>query len=502
MATALITIDQPTHSTTPKGSVGRARNDLELGKAVLCRNTDNTDVTRWRWQLRDRPIGSTAALSDPTASQVTFTPDVEGSYRVTLSINDGVTGQIDTRIAAVPTVAGIRYPAAGEQAGEVNWLVSGSPNPNGWAKDVEKFMRVGDAGEAATSLFVDRLEYQASGESSVNFTIGGAGYPTAVGEIASVDWIDVTGAASGSPPSINGYTFASRVSESGLVTVTLIIVDIDTTSCTDGDYWAFTMITTSGRVLVPITIIIGEQASSNFIYELDWTTLGSQTIAGDGSVSIDGVTWTSVNQANSSTFEIINGTGLVITASSGVSRTWTGGTNTSPALHVQLEDLLPQCSRYDLPISIWSYFSSTTIAESQNAIIAGVYGASANGYSALQSSVVLHNFGASPGATFQINSTFGSPTITYSQATTADVLIWRAQTASVIEMFAGNWDSGWPEFDGSIIQVGHDLSGMGDTTSENDFVRRPDARLIYSPLTKSSSGSPSLTLARTRIVVG
>lgn len=194
VATALITIDQPTHSTTPKGPVGRARKDLELGKAVVVRNTDNTDVTRWRWQLRDKPIGSTATISDPTAAQVTFTPDVEGSYRLTLSINDGGVGAIDTKIAAVETADGLRYPATGEQASEVNWLILGSTNTKGWGKDGEELWRKGVAPSSLAAVLSNDnktggTNIEVTNGDSIYFadadegTEGGLGYDHATDEL-------------------------------------------------------------------------------------------------------------------------------------------------------------------------------------------------------------------------------------------------------------------------------------------------------------------------------
>jgi hypothetical protein len=141
VAQALITFDQPTHATTPKGSAGRARNDLELGEPVVVRNTNNTDVTRWRWQLRDQPVGSTATISDPTSATITFTPDIAGSYRITLSVNEGLPHEIDSKIGAVLSVDGYRYPATDERATEVNWLVDGETNTKGWGKDLEVILR-------------------------------------------------------------------------------------------------------------------------------------------------------------------------------------------------------------------------------------------------------------------------------------------------------------------------------------------------------------------------
>lgn len=146
MGAASIRIDQPTNPTTPVGQPGRARNDLLIGLPISLQNTDNTDVLRWVWTMVDRPIGSTAVLSGTTSTQVTFTPDVAGSYLIRLAVNDGLAGEIDLKVAAILDSAGYRYPATGETAASVNWPVAGSVNPYGWGKDVEAVLREAAAG--------------------------------------------------------------------------------------------------------------------------------------------------------------------------------------------------------------------------------------------------------------------------------------------------------------------------------------------------------------------
>ena len=132
---ASIRIDQPANPTTPIGQPGRARDDLLLGLPVTLRNSDDTDVVRWVWALIDVPLGSTATLSGTTSPQVTFTPDVAGSYLVRLMVNDGLAGQIDLKVAAVKDSLGRRFPATGETASSVNWPGN---DEKGWGKDGEK----------------------------------------------------------------------------------------------------------------------------------------------------------------------------------------------------------------------------------------------------------------------------------------------------------------------------------------------------------------------------
>lgn len=43
----------------------------------------------YAWTITSRPTGSTAAISDPAAMDTTFTPDLNGTYMVTLTVTDG-----------------------------------------------------------------------------------------------------------------------------------------------------------------------------------------------------------------------------------------------------------------------------------------------------------------------------------------------------------------------------------------------------------------------------
>jgi len=49
----------------------------------------DTDPITYAWTIDSRPAGSTAELSDSTSKTPTITPDVEGTYGITLVVNDG-----------------------------------------------------------------------------------------------------------------------------------------------------------------------------------------------------------------------------------------------------------------------------------------------------------------------------------------------------------------------------------------------------------------------------
>jgi hypothetical protein len=226
---ASIRIDQPANPTTPIGQPGRARDDLLLGLPVTLRNSDDTDVVRWVWALIDVPLGSTATLSGTTSPQVTFTPDVAGSYLARLMVNDGLAGQIDLKVAAVKDSLGRRYPATGETASSVNWPGN---NEKGWGKDGEKILR----GLARPQLLA-AVDQQAivAGTPSTVVPIAGLGLPTGLGQIVDNGFVPI-GPVAGGSPAINGWAFVSFTG--GGKTIDGVLADIDCTLCTAGDVWA------------------------------------------------------------------------------------------------------------------------------------------------------------------------------------------------------------------------------------------------------------------------
>ena len=229
MGFASIRIDQHTHPTVPIGQPGQARDDLVLGQPVTARNSDDTDVVRWAWALVDRPLSSSAALSSVTAPQVTFTPDVAGSYLLRLSVDDGVEGQIDLKVAAVRDSLGKRYPATAEDASSTNWPTNDS---KGWGKDAEQILR----GLASPQLLAGVMPETIPVAASTVITIGGLGLPTSLAQIDDVGFVDLV--ASGNPaPVLNGFGFISLPGTNGKSLVGLTI-DLDTTASTIADSWA------------------------------------------------------------------------------------------------------------------------------------------------------------------------------------------------------------------------------------------------------------------------
>ena len=78
---------------------------VRVGDVVLLEGsgTDaNGDSLTYEWSIVSQPVGSNAALDDPTSQMPTFTPDLPGTYEVHLIVSDGL---LDSDIASVSIVA-------------------------------------------------------------------------------------------------------------------------------------------------------------------------------------------------------------------------------------------------------------------------------------------------------------------------------------------------------------------------------------------------------------
>jgi len=250
MPSAQIRIDQASNPQ-PAGIAGRARDDLLLGLVVTLRNADDTDVNRHLWSMLDRPLGSAATLSSTVGPVVTFVPDIPGSYRVRLAVNDGIAGQTQVKIAGVRDGFDRLYPAVGQLPLEANYLVGGSPNTNGWGKEVEGILR---------SLGVPQLlSAVASGgvakAASVSVVVGAIGLPSTSAEVSGYDFVDVIGNF-GAAPTVNGETFSEVVGANALAAICTADVDLDTSGTTIGDKWALVMIAGSTPLLLAVIEIV------------------------------------------------------------------------------------------------------------------------------------------------------------------------------------------------------------------------------------------------------
>ncbi len=95
------------------------------------------------------------------------------------------------------------------------------------------------------------------------------------------------------------------------------------------------------------------------ILDCDWTTESNQTISSDTTWTACGETWSSLNQANSSTFAIVNGSGLQIT--SVASKAWRTTAKTAPLFCIAASDLFSgTIVNPRTPVRAWLYATTIT----------------------------------------------------------------------------------------------------------------------------------------------
>lgn len=132
MPQALITINAVTGSNPPNGTA------LAINTVVSLDNVNTGGEVSYFWEFLDRPAGSAAAFSAAAVQNPTFTPDVEGTYLIRLTVNAALaTEAVDTVIAAIAQMkSGIRIPAAGETTEE--------STSRGWAEDINTGLQLLD----------------------------------------------------------------------------------------------------------------------------------------------------------------------------------------------------------------------------------------------------------------------------------------------------------------------------------------------------------------------
>lgn len=91
-------------NATPVANAGSAQN-VAAGTVVTLDGSASSDADgdtlTYAWSLTTKPTGSMATLAQATSVKPTFTPDVAGSYVITLIVNDGL---VDSAAATVTTV--------------------------------------------------------------------------------------------------------------------------------------------------------------------------------------------------------------------------------------------------------------------------------------------------------------------------------------------------------------------------------------------------------------
>lgn len=129
-------------SGTPAGVAGKARKDFVISPPTVVVCTNFTVETSYLWTLVDVPIRSALVRgATGVGASFSFTPDVKGTYLVSLTVNGSpfVTDTARSFCAVLSTGAVWRYKAAGE-IDEDNLVYTGlgfpsNINTRGWATD-------------------------------------------------------------------------------------------------------------------------------------------------------------------------------------------------------------------------------------------------------------------------------------------------------------------------------------------------------------------------------
>jgi hypothetical protein len=233
------------------------------------------------------------------------------------------------------------------------------------------------------------------------------------------------------------------------------------------------------------------------VWDLDWSAQPSSGPLSSGPVTVGGVSMTVDNAPAASQLEIINGQGLVIVALAGVSRQWESLFN-APCVNVAIANL--GAGDFSRPITVWNYFSAINVPSGSNQVAGAVYSVTSTGYNTVVSSIGRINSGGTVRADLQRTATHLSSTVPGFE--TRDVFVWRSSSNAAVDFLLGSWVGDWPAWT-ALDPAGFDPGlGAGTGMSPAILVRRQASRLAFFAATRASLGSPSFTLARSRIQLG
>ncbi|PLX94446.1 MAG: hypothetical protein C0619_02930, partial [Desulfuromonas sp.] len=115
-----------TANSAPTANAGPNQN-VTTGSTVTLDGSEsfdaNGDTITYIWTFTSRPDNSTATLSNPTTANPLFTADLDGSYVLTLIVNDG---QLDSTLDVVLVIAATDNSAPDANAGPNQDVATGS----------------------------------------------------------------------------------------------------------------------------------------------------------------------------------------------------------------------------------------------------------------------------------------------------------------------------------------------------------------------------------------
>jgi YD repeat-containing protein len=192
-ASATVRITVIAINDAPVANAGQDR-ELFVGDPITLDGSGSADVDtntlNFNWTLIDIPVGSAAKLSNGSVENPTFTPDVAGTYRVELIVNDG---EVDSPADRVMITASLRMVVVPD--------VLGMPEANAAAALLDDKLIVGDV----TSEHSETVP-----EGSVIRQNPNAG--TSVEENSAVD-LTISLGSSSQPPSVSFNALPSSIEQ-------------------------------------------------------------------------------------------------------------------------------------------------------------------------------------------------------------------------------------------------------------------------------------------------
>lgn len=340
-----------------------------------------------------RPAGSSASLDATNTANPSFTPDVPGTYAVTLTATDSVNGATVTKVRTQEVASALSISLTADSSQDALDAVPTTVTPTGG---------LGLIIYSAAVLLPDRTSGSVSGGTTTtpSFT------PTIAGiYVLTVTATDAAGQVATASRKVLVGTAALSVSIAAISNQTTptgtILCDSTVTGAVGSVVYAWTGTKSDGTavsfsdataadptvtlsindrpgvytVAVTVTDAAGRTATATRTFRVgtstgwvtsynhDFTADANSTISASPWTDADGGSWGVENIANSSTFAVQNGTGLVIVSSAG---DLVSATRTCPILTRALTNLAPSYAVNRRLLAMMQIGTGSTIAASQH----------------------------------------------------------------------------------------------------------------------------------------
>lgn len=248
---------------------------------------------------------------------------------------------------------------------------------------------------------------------------------------------------------------------------------------------------------------LATQSSYETIWDFNFTTATPGAIV-NGAQNIDGQIFNAAFVGNASQFEIVGGTGLVITATAGVSRNFTGPvTDDAPVIWINMTDLPALASEWARNMTLWIRLGALSLPVANNAVYWGLWMIAGTGYSNLANGAGWVRIGVNTGPMVQRGSTriqcapggYGH-------------MVQACRYPAYDQRYFDSWSiasSPGPDFPDNLdgfLQVGAESAMNGNTISGTALPHVPGSRLAIAVPTNAATGAPSVTVEQIAITVG